>query len=362
VGESEETAAMQLSIVELATTAPGTTEADALADALATARHADALGFHRVWFAEHHASQSNASHHPEVLMSAAAAQTVGIRVGSGSVLLNHYSPFKVAEMFKQMEALFPGRVDLGMGRATGGPVVDAALRRDRSSRPVDDHHQQVTEVLAWLYERFPADHPFASTRIMPSVDHLPETWLLGSSPGGAGLAAGLGIGYTFAGFINPNAAAMALRNYRAAFRPMGFGLEQPRAMLGINVSVGDDDADARRLVASVKGFYARLSRGDYTSLVPAADVAEAEMTPAERDEPTRILDGRWPRFVAGGPDQVRATIEEMVAESGADEVIIQNMIADPDDRRASHARLAEMFGLTPRSSTRPGAHEEPPAA
>lgn len=345
---------MKCSIVELATTAPGTTEAEALADALTTARHADAVGFHRVWFAEHHASPSNASHHPEVLMSAAGAQTSGIRIGSGSVLLNNYSPFKVAEMFKEMEALFPGRVDLGMGRATSGPIVDAALRRDRSSRPVDDHQQQVTEVLAWLYDRFPADHPFADTRIMPSVEHLPETWLLGSSPSGAGLAGGLGIGYTFAGFINPTAAAMALRSYRNSFRPMEFGLDRPRSMLGINVSVGEDEADARRLVASAKGFYARLSRGDFTSLVPSAEVAEAEMAPSERDEPTHIADGRWPRFIAGTPAQVRATVEQMVAESGADEVIFQNLIADPDDRRASHARIAEMFELTPRT-TRTGA-------
>lgn len=339
---------MRYSIVDLATTAPDTTEAHALADSLDAARHADALGFHRIWFAEHHLTQGVASHHPEILMTAAAAQTTGIRVGSGAVLMNNYSPFKVAEMFKEMEALFPGRVDLGMGRATSGPVIDAALRRDRRSAPVDDHQQQVLEVLAWLYDAFPEEHPFAGNRILPSVSHVPETWLLGSSPGGAHIAAGLGIGYTFAGFINPNAAARALRTYREQFAPAGFGLKTPRAMLGVNVTVGEDEADARRLVSSVKGYYARLGRGDYTAMVPAAEVGAREMTAAERYEPTVIVDGRWPRFVAGSPDRVRATLEQMVTDSGADELIFQDMIADPLERRASHARLAAMFGLAAR--------------
>jgi luciferase family oxidoreductase group 1 len=126
---------MRVSIVELATVAPDTSETDGLRDAVTTARHADALGFHRAWFAEHHLSHSNASHHPELLIAAVGPQTTGIRVGSGSGLLNHYSPFKVAAMFQQLEAMLPGRIDLGLGRATSGPVIDAALRADRRSDP-----------------------------------------------------------------------------------------------------------------------------------------------------------------------------------------------------------------------------------
>lgn len=336
---------MKLSIVDLGTVAPGTTEADGLADAIATAQHADALGFHRIWFAEHHLAPSNASHHPELLIAAAGAQTSGIRVGSGAVLLNNYSPFKVAELFQQLEAMLPGRVDLGLGRATSGPVIDAALRHDRRSQPVDDHQERVSEVLAWLHEAFPADHPFAGHALMPSVPHRPQTWLLGSSPGGSALAAGLGIGYTFAGFINPNAAAGALQNYRRQFQPAGFGLDEPRAILAVNVSVGADDEDAQRLVASPKGFYARLGRHGVAATIPTAEQGLRELTPDQRDEPTRIVDGRWPRFVAGDPDQVRETLDQMLEQSQADELMIQNLIADPDDRRASHERLAAIFGL-----------------
>ncbi|MFW6639913.1 MsnO8 family LLM class oxidoreductase [Nocardiopsis algeriensis] len=340
---------MRLSVVELGTVAPGTTEKEALADALETARHAEEWGFHRVWFAEHHLSRSGASHHPELLIAAAAMVTSRIRLGSGAVLMNHYSPFKVAEMFKQLEAMAPGRIDLGMGRATAGPVLDLALQQNRQDPARADHQQQILETLAWLYESFPDDHPFAGHPLMTSVPETPQTWLLGSSLNGSALAAGLGIGYSFAGFINPRGAAPALRHYREHFRPQGFGLDSPRAILAVNVTVGDTDAEGRRLAYSPKGFYARLGRAGRAAgsvMVPSPDEAAREMAAGERDEPTAITDGRWPRFVAGGPDEVRATLEQMIEESGADEVMVQNMIADPAARRHSHELLAEAFGLS----------------
>lgn len=142
----------------------------------------------------------------------------------------------------------------------------------------------------------------------------------------------------------------ALRTYRERFTPRGFGLEQPRAILAVNVTVGDTEADARRLVASPKGFYARLARGNLRTTVPSAEDALAELSPAQQDEPTAIVDGRWPRFVAGSPAQVRDTLERMAAESAADEIMVQDMIAGPADRRRSHALLAEAFGLARRRS------------
>jgi len=340
---------VKLSLVDLGTVAPGTTEKDALADALETARHAEGLGYHRVWFAEHHLSRAGASHHPELLIAAAAVLTSRIRVGSGAVLMNHYSPFKVAELFKQLEALAPGRIDLGMGRATAGPVLDLALQQNRQYPAQADHHQQILETLAWLYESFPEDHPFAGHPLMTTVPEVPQTWLLGSSPNGSNLAAGLGIGYTFAGFINPQGAAPALRNYRENFEARGFGLESPRAILAVNVAVGETSADGRRLADSAKGYYARLRRAGRDAgavMVPTPDEAAAEMSRAEREEPVTISGGRWPRFVAGSPDEVRATLEQMAAESEADELMIQDLIADPADRRRSHELLARVFGHT----------------
>ncbi|GMA41445.1 MsnO8 family LLM class oxidoreductase [Mobilicoccus caccae] len=343
---------MKLSIVDLATVAPGTTEKDALADSLETTRHAERLGYHRVWFAEHHLSRSGASHHPELLIAAASMVTSRIRLGSGAVLMNHYSPFKVAELYKQLEAMAPGRIDLGMGRATAGPVLDLALQQNRQNPAKVDHQQQVLETLAWLYESFPDDHPFAGKPLMTDVPEVPQTWLLGSSPNGSNLAAGLGIGYTFAAFINPAGAAAALRHYRETFEPQGFGLDSPRAILAVNIAVGESSADGLHLANSPKGFYARLRRAGRAAgsvMVPSADEAAAEMSAAE-DEPVTIVDGRWPRFVAGSPQEVRATLEQMVAESGADEVMVQDLIADPADRRRSHELLAREFGLTPREA------------
>jgi|SRR5690625_269529 len=283
--------------------------------------------------------------------------TSSIRLGSGAVLMNHYSPFKVAEMFKQLEAMAPGRIDLGMGRATAGPVLDLALQQNRQNPAQADHQQQISETVAWLYERFPDDHPFANHPLMTSVAEVPQTWLLGSSPNGSNLAAGLGIGYTFAGFINPAGAAPALRHYRQNFQPQGFGLDSPRAILAVNVAVGDTRADGLHLANSPKGFYARLSRAGREAgsvLVPTADEGAREMTQPQKDEPVTIVDGQWPRFVAGGPQDVRATLEQMLQESGADELMIQDLIADPAARHHSHELLAQAFDLPQRHDTLAG--------
>ncbi|MFN3601482.1 MAG: MsnO8 family LLM class oxidoreductase [Dietzia sp.] len=339
---------MKLSIVDLGTVAPGTTEAEALADSLETARHAETAGFHRIWFAEHHLSRSGASHHPELLIAAASTQTSRIRLGSGAVLMNHYSPFKVAELFSQLEAMAPGRIDLGMGRATAGPVLDLALQQNREQPAQVSHQQQITETLAWLYEEFPEGHPFAGHRLGGEGAGVPRTWMLGSSPAGSAVAAALGIGYTFAGFINPVGATPALRTYRQTFQPRGHGLGSPRAILAVNVAVGDTRDDGLRLAGSPKGFYARLARAGRAAgqvTVPDPEAAAREMTADQRAEPTTIVDGRWPRFVAGGPDDVRATLEQMIEQSGADEVMVQDLIADPGARRHSHALLAEVFGV-----------------
>jgi luciferase family oxidoreductase group 1 len=335
---------MQLSVVDLGTVAPGTTEAEALEDALVTAVHAEEHGYRRIWFAEHHLSRSGASHHPELLIAAAAQRTSRIRLGSGAVLMNHYSPFKVAEMYQELDALAPGRIDLGMGRAHGGPVVDLAMQLNRQNPVQVDHGAQVAEVLAWLYDAFPDDHPFAGHPLIPSVGTRPETWLLGSSPGSAGLAGSLGIGYTFAGFINPAQAVAATASYRSSFRPGGFGPDAATPMLAVNVTVGETDADAARLVASAKGYYARLGRAGRAAgsvTVPTPEEALAEMTTEQREEPTGIVDGRWPRFVAGSPATVRATLEQMAEETGSEEIMVQDLIADPVDRRRSHELLAD---------------------
>jgi luciferase family oxidoreductase group 1 len=252
---------MRLSIVDIASVSPDETQVAALDHTIELAKLADGLGYARYWVAEHHAARSQASYAPEVIIPAVAAATSRIRVGSGAVLMNHYSPFKVAETFRQLHALFPGRIDLGIGRATAGQVLDYALQRDRreiaQTGAASDYGEQVTEVLAWLERGFPADHPFAAHYpLMPDVSAGPPVWLLGSSPGSAAAAGQLGLPYTFAAFINPGQAVAALETYRKNFVPADGpdALQQPHAMLAVNAVSGDTDETAVYHAMTVHGL------------------------------------------------------------------------------------------------------------
>ncbi|MEU1185149.1 LLM class flavin-dependent oxidoreductase [Streptomyces sp. NPDC005820] len=341
---------MRISIVEQATVPAGRTAFDAFEEVLTTARHAEAHGFHRMWLAEHHAVDSVASHAPEVLMGVVARETERLRIGSGAILLNHYSSLKVAELFLQLEVLAPGRFDMGLGRATAGPVVDAALRRDRGAHPTDDFAEQVQEVLAFLHRQFPDRHPFSQIRMMPTVTARPDPWLLGSSGSSAELAGTLGLGYSFAGFINPNGAVRALRNYRRTFVPTLFGPETPQAMLGVTVFAADTDEEALRMTWPQRAIFANLGRTGTSVVVPSIDDAARMLTRSQREEPARIVDGRYPAQVAGRPETVRDQLLQMVEETGATELIVQSISPDQEARRHSHALVAEALGVRPQTS------------
>src|SRR5215213_3016636 len=211
----------RLSVLDQSPVPEGATGADALANTLDLARLADALGYHRYWLAEHHGGPSLAGPSPEALIGPVAAATSRIRVGSGGVMLPHYSPFKVAETFSLLAGLFPGRIDLGIGRAAGTDAMTTfALQRDRRAASPDDFPQQLAELLALLEDRMPPDHPFHRLAALPGRPESPEPWLLGSSPQSGIWAAELGLPYAFADFINPRGAAIAA-DYRARFQDVG---------------------------------------------------------------------------------------------------------------------------------------------
>ncbi len=344
---------VKLSIVDLSPVPPGGMPHDAIVNTVELAQHAERLGYERLWYAEHHGAMSMVGRAPEVLIPLVAARTSQIRVGSGSVLLNHYSPFKVAETFGTLSAMFPGRIDLGAGRATTGPVTDRALQRDRSGRVwIDDSDEQLQELVAWLGGGFPEDHPFSSVPVA-TQDSMPDLWLLGSSPWSAMAAAELGLRYAFAGFINQLGTPQILDGYRRRFKPstLAVGVAEPQIILSVHVVCADTEQEARRLSAPVHVVYRRLARHDIGGTLPTTDEAIAELGILPRFDPSG-LPGVPPRFIGGTPEQVRETLESLAAELGVHEIMIQDIITDHQARLRSYELLAEAFGLTPRAAPR----------
>src|SRR5579864_5847130 len=225
---------IKLSVLDQSPVSDGFTPADALRNTIELARMADKLGYERYWIAEHHAIVTLASPAPEILIARLGAETSNIRIGAGGVLLPHYSPLKVAETFRMLHAMYPGRVDLGIGRAPGGSGLEAfALRRDRGDHiQNDDFQEQLVELLAFLRHEFPAEHPFARIKISPDMPGAPDVWLLGSSSWSSAAAAKLGLPYAFAHFIAPEETPAALEFYRANFQRSKH-LAQPRSIVAL---------------------------------------------------------------------------------------------------------------------------------
>ncbi|SER73387.1 LLM class flavin-dependent oxidoreductase [Natrinema salaciae] len=339
---------MNLSIVDLAPVPAGGTATDAYENTLELAQRAEELGYSRFWVAEHHGmADSIASTTPETLLPYLAAETDRIRIGSGTILLNHYRPFKVAETFSSLDALAPGRVDLGLGRATGIPAADRALGTDRTKRnPDEDHAEKIEATVTHLADGFPDDHPYAELQLPRSGSDGPEVWVLGSSPSSAEIAGRLGLRYCFAGFIRPTLAERAFETYRDEFEPspLGAGPDEPTGMLATNVACGDTDREAARLRASAEASYQRMRRGVVGSL-PPVDEAIDELGGVPEPTPNPLPDGEWPRAISGSPETVAALLEELTDRVGVDDVVVQNLIADHDDVMRSHELLADGVGL-----------------
>lgn len=337
---------MELSIVDLATVQPGKTRHDALMNSIEVAQHIERLGFKRIWVAEHHGSRAIAGRAPEILIAAIAAKTSSIRVGSGSVLLNHYSAFKVAEVFCTLNELYPGRIDLGAGRATTGPVTDFALQQDRSKRFQSNSDQQIAELTAWLDKSFPDDHPFAQSPIH-TIDSLPELHLLGSSGWSASAAAQLGLHYVFAGFINQQGARSVVDSYRANFRPSNgaTGTQTPHVILSVHAVCADTEEEARKQIAPVNVMYSNLAKGVIDLALPSPEEAVKELGGLPRLERYVPGSGVPPKFITGTAEQVHEQIMHLAKDLSADEIMIQDMMTDHKARLRSYDLMAGVFGL-----------------
>ncbi|HZU40849.1 MAG TPA: LLM class flavin-dependent oxidoreductase [Solirubrobacteraceae bacterium] len=342
---------MRLSVLDQSPVSEGSTGAQALRNTLDLAALADRLGYHRYWLAEHHGGPMLAGPSPEALIGPVAAATRAIRVGSGGVMLPHYSPLKVAETFTVLAALFPGRIDLGLGRAAGtDPLTTFALQRDRRQAAPDDFPQQLAELLAYLDDTLPDEHPFrrlAST--LPGLPERPEPWLLGSSAQSAVWAAQLGLPYAFADFINPGGADIAAA-YRERFTPSP-GLAHPRTAVAAWVLCAPTDEEADHLAASSRMTLRLLRRGELIP-VPAPEKA-IEFLRREGSPSSGSLPGR--RGIIGSPEKVRAGIEALAVEYGAEEVIVVTITYDHGARRRSYELIADAFDLAARPELEPAA-------
>lgn len=337
---------MDLSIVDIAPVRAGETATDAFADSVRLARAAESAGYKRYWVAEHHGmGQSVASTTPEVLIAHLATQTEEIRVGSGTVLLNHYSAFKVAETFSVLDALSPDRIDLGLGRAVGRPAVDRALRSGVPRQVTEsDHEEKVEEVARHLDSAYSADHPYSEITLPRSPDSVPEVWVLGSSPSSAEIAGALGLRYAFAAFIRPGFAQPALQTYHESFEASEFdlGVDAPHCALAINCAVAETDEAAARVRASSEAAYQRMAQGRLGPPLTVEDAIE-EIGGVPDPTPVSIVEESWPRVISGSPETVETILTGMADRVDVDELIIQNLIEDPDDRVLSHELLAEQM-------------------
>ncbi|MGD0436807.1 MAG: LLM class flavin-dependent oxidoreductase [Bryobacteraceae bacterium] len=331
---------MILSILDQSPISEGSTGADALRNTLDLARLADQLGFARYWVAEHHGTPMLACASPEVMIASIGSITRRIRIGSGGVMLPHYSSLKVAETFSILSALFPDRVDLGIGRAPGTDRATAfALQRDRRQPAPDDFPQQLGELLGYLENRMPQGHPFARLAALPGRPYVPEVWLLGSSAQSALWAADSGLPYVFADFINPDGATYAAI-YRDRFCASET-LAEPRVIVAGWAICAETDAEAQRIASSARMTRTLLNEGQ---LIPVPPIDKALRFLAERG-PSPDTVARPRRAIIGDPETVKRGIEELAALYGAEEAMIVTITYDHAARRRSYELIAEAFGL-----------------
>lgn len=321
-----------LSILDLAPVAEGSTPAEALARSLDLARHAERLGYVRFWLAEHHNMTGIASAATSVVIGHVAAGTATIRVGSGGIMLPNHSPLVIAEQFGTLATLFPGRIDLGVGRAPGTDQRTLqALRRDYGS--ADRFPQDVLELRALLG---PAE-PGQAIRAVPGADTNVPIWILGSSLFGAKLAGLLGLPFAFASHFAPGALQEALDLYRASFAPSD-QLDKPHAMVGVNVVAADTTREAERLYTSIQQSFTRMQRGTRGLLPPPIDDMDAFWSPMEQ---MRVADMLACSFV-GSADDVARSLDAFVRRTGADEIIVASAIHDHEARLHSYELLASV--------------------
>ena len=333
--------ALPLSALDLVPLVQSGTSAASLRASGALAKALDRFGYTRLWYAEHHNMPGIATTTPEILIAHVGPLTTRIRLGAGGVMLPNHAPLKVAESYRLLEALHPGRIDLGIGRAPGTDQLTAlALRRSKKAIIADDFLEQLGELMAFDDGEFPPDHPFQAIRAMPDDVRLPPLWLLGSSDYSAKLAAKLGVGFAFAAHFSPDPPDVAMRAYREGFAGGG-PLDAPHALLALSVFCADTEEAATRMASSMLLSFVQLRSGRPGRMPSPEDALAHEFT---RDE-LAIVEFYKRLQIVGTPEQCRARIEEIATRTKADEVMIATHAFDPAARIRSYELLAEAFAI-----------------
>jgi luciferase family oxidoreductase group 1 len=334
-----------VSVLDLSPVPSGASGPEALRNTLDLARRAERLGYARYWLAEHHNTPGLASSAPEVMIGQIAAATAAIRVGAGGIMLPNHSPLRIAETFRVLEALHPGRIDLGLGRAPGTDGITAvALRRTTEPPGPEEFPALVAELLAYAgAASFPERHPFRAVAAVPADVPLPPLWILGSSTVGAGVAASLGAGFAFARHLNPRGAPAAMREYRERFTPSP-ARAAPRAILALSGVCADTEQRAEELASSLGLAVVRMRRGRAAPLPTPEEALAHPYDPAERDELRRYRRAQ----VLGDPAGVRDQLLALRADTQADELMVMTTVHDHAERVRSYELLAGALGLTPR--------------
>jgi len=337
---------LKLAVLDQSPVAAGSTAGQALQNSIALAKLVDQLGYTRFWMSEHHAMETLASTAPEIILARIGAETERIRIGSGGIMLPHYSAFKVAEVFRTLHALYPGRIDLGIGRAPGGGPIEAlALKRERGTKMPDDFEDQVSELLAYLYPgeaelAFPARHPFASLRVAPEMPGSPDVWMLGSSQWSSKAAAEFGLPYAFAHFFFGQGTREAIEAYQRDFVASP-RRAKPEAMAAVGVVCAETDEEAQFLAASVRLLQRRIRMNDRRPVAAPEDaIRELEMLGGATPD-----EGEWPRYFVGTPAKVREQLEAMAAALRIDELVVNTIVWDHAKRLRSYELLAREFGF-----------------
>ncbi len=331
---------IKLSILDQSPIISGHTPQQAIQQTIRLAQAAEKLGYYRYWCAEHHSVMALADPCPEILVTRVAAATSTIRVGTGGVLLPYYSPLKIAEQFRMLEALFPGRIDLGIGRAPGGDQATATAMGQGRYPSADDFPEQVQYLAAYLDDDLPEDHPFAHVKAQPAGPTSPQIWLLGSSDYSGALAAQLGLRFAFAHFISARGGDVVMRDFKSRYQPSARE-PQPQALVCVFVICAESQAQAERLAQSVD---LRRLNMDYGVNAPVPTLEEAERYPYTDVDRQRIAHHRR-RVVLGTPAVVKQRLLEIQAEFQADELMVITITGDYDTRLHSYELVAGAFGL-----------------